>query len=46
MVKLDPKYVNVIVRRWQDWTGHHAPLEYDGAGFGDVVSKKAGSPDN
>jgi DNA modification methylase len=26
-MELDPKYVDVIVRRWQDWTGQPATLE-------------------
>jgi hypothetical protein len=30
---LDPKYVDVIVRRWQDWTGRQATRESDGVAF-------------
>lgn len=33
LIELDPKYVDVIVRRWQDWTGKQASREADGAFF-------------
>jgi DNA modification methylase len=33
MIELDPKYVDVIVRRWQDWTGKKATRESDGVAF-------------
>ena len=33
MIELDPKYVDVIVRRWQAWTGKEATREADGAAF-------------
>ena len=33
LIELDPKYVDVIVRRWQDWTGKQATRESDGALF-------------
>ncbi len=33
LMELDLKYVDVIVRRWQDWTGRHATREADGAMF-------------
>ena len=33
LVELDPKYVDVIVRRWQDWTGGTAVLEGTGGTF-------------
>jgi DNA modification methylase len=29
LIELDPKYADVIVRRWQDWTA--SPSEADGA---------------
>jgi DNA modification methylase len=32
-MELDPKYVDVIVRRWQDWTGKQAKRECDGVAF-------------
>lgn len=30
LIELDPKYADVIVRRWQDWTGRLAYRETDG----------------
>ena len=36
LIELDPKYVDVIVRRWQDWTGQQATRESDGLAFDDL----------
>jgi len=36
LIELDPKYVDVIVRRWQDFTGETAVLESSGEAFEDV----------
>ena len=33
LMELDPKYCDVIVRRWQDWTGQEAKLEATGEPF-------------
>ena len=33
LIELDPKYVDVIVRRWQDWTGKGAVRAKDGVSF-------------
>ena len=33
LIELDPKYVDVIVRRWQEWTGLQATRELDGVAF-------------
>ncbi len=38
LIELDPKYVDVIVRRWQDWTGKQAAREADGMAFDQVAS--------
>lgn len=35
-IELDPRYVDVCVRRWQDFTGEHAVLEGDGSKFEEV----------
>jgi len=35
LMELDPKYVDVIVRRWEDFTGDAAIREVDGAAFGE-----------
>lgn len=37
LVELDPKFVDVIVRRWQEFTGKAATLEADGRSY-DIVS--------
>lgn len=39
LIELDPKYVDVIVRRWQDYAGAKATRAHDGARFGDVFSE-------
>ncbi|RPE15459.1 site-specific DNA-methyltransferase [Burkholderia pseudomallei] len=36
LIELDPKYVDVIVRRWQDYTGAEATRAHDGARFGEI----------
>lgn len=42
LMELDPKYVDVIVRRWQDWTGKFATRECDGVGFNDLAGVVVG----
>ncbi len=37
LIELDPKYVDVIVRRWQDWTGQEAFREADAVKFNDLA---------
>ena len=39
VMELDPKYVDVIIKRWQDFTGQKAMLEGDGRAF-DELSKE------
>jgi len=36
LIELDPRYVDVIVQRWQDYTGREAVLEGDGREFEQV----------
>ena len=38
LMELDPKYADVIVQRWQDFTGKAATLEGDGRAFGEMVA--------
>ena len=33
LMELDPKYCDVIIKRWQDFTGQQAVLESTGAPF-------------
>jgi DNA modification methylase len=37
LIELDPKYVDVIVRRWQDYSGNDAVRESDSQCFNDVA---------
>ena len=39
LVELEPKYVDVIVRRWEAYTGREAQLESEGRSFA-VISKE------
>jgi DNA modification methylase len=41
LVELDPRYCDVIVRRWQDWTGEQATLNSDGRSLEEVVAGRA-----
>jgi DNA modification methylase len=41
LIELDPKYADVIVRRWQDWTGRQAMREADGMAFDEVACESA-----
>ncbi len=38
LIELDPKYVDVIVRRWQDWSGQDAYRESDAVKFNDLAA--------
>lgn len=39
-MELSPEYVDVAVKRWQDFTGDKATLEADGRTFEDVASER------
>jgi DNA modification methylase len=41
MVELDPKYVDVIVKRWQDYSGEKATLQATGQTFEEVKDARA-----
>jgi DNA modification methylase len=40
LIELDPRYCDVIVQRWQDWTGAMAVLEEDGRSFGGIAGSR------
>ena len=42
LMELDPRYCDVIVRRWQDFTGKEATLEEDGRTFARVKEERGG----
>ena len=37
---MDPKYADVIVKRWQDFTGKNAVHEADGRTFNEIAGKE------
>jgi DNA modification methylase len=39
-MELDPRYCDVIVKRWQDWTGQQATLEATGETFETVAGER------
>ncbi|MFA5632685.1 MAG: hypothetical protein WC997_14340, partial [Porticoccaceae bacterium] len=39
-MEIDPKYCDVIVRRWQEYTGGGATLEGDGRTFADISAER------
>lgn len=41
LMELDPKYCDVIVTRWQAFTGKHAHLESDGRSFTEVMGERS-----
>jgi DNA modification methylase len=40
MMELDPKYCDVIIKRWQDFTGKHATLEATGETFEELTNAR------
>ena len=38
LIELDPGYCDVIVRRWQKWTGEQAMLEGDGRAYEEIAA--------
>ena len=43
-VELDPKYVDVILRRWQAFTGKQATLNGDGRTFDEIAEERSVAP--
>jgi hypothetical protein len=44
LMEIDPAYADVIVRRWQQFTGKKAVLEDDGRGFEEIADERRGVP--
>jgi DNA modification methylase len=40
-MELDPKYVDVVVTRWQSLTGQKARLDGDGRTFDEIAQERA-----
>ena len=40
LMELDPKYCDVIIKRWQDYTGKQATLEESGKTYDDLSSER------
>jgi len=41
-IEIDPRYVDVAVIRWQEFTGQEATLEGDGRTFEQIKSERVG----
>jgi DNA modification methylase len=41
-IEIDPKYCDVIVQRWQEFTGGRATLEADGKTFDEIKAERLG----
>ena len=39
-IELDPKYVDVTVRRWEQLSGRQATLEGDGRKFDEIANER------
>ena len=41
LLELDPKYVDVVVQRWQTLSGKQATLEGDGRTFAEIAAERS-----
>jgi DNA modification methylase len=46
LIELDPRYCDVIVRRWQEWTGEAAVLDGELFSFADAAARRDESGDS
>jgi DNA modification methylase len=44
LMEIDPRYVDVIVQRWQGYTGKQAVLDGDGRTFNEIAEERMGAP--
>jgi DNA modification methylase len=40
LIELEPKYCDVIIRRWQEFTGKEASLDGDGRSFTAIAAER------
>ena len=40
LIELEPKYCDVMIRRWQEFTGQEAKLESDGRSYSGVAAER------
>jgi DNA modification methylase len=40
LIELEPKYCDVIIRRWQEFTGQEATLDSDGKSYNGVAGER------
>ena len=43
LIEIDPRYVDVSVRRWQDYTGSKGFVDQDGRSFEDIATERRAS---
>ena len=43
-IEISPAYVDVAIKRWQDFTGHKATLEGDGRTFSEIAESRGHAP--
>ena len=41
LIELDSRYCDVIIQRWQAWTGEVATLEADGHSFDETAAQRS-----
>jgi DNA modification methylase len=41
VIELDPRYCDVIIRRWQGFTGQEAKLDSDGRSYSAVAAERS-----
>jgi len=40
LIELEPRYCDVIIRRFEEFSGKHAVLESDGRGFAEIALER------
>jgi DNA modification methylase len=45
-IEIDPRYIDVAIRRWYDLTGEEAIHEQSGLTFSELAAERAGEPES